>query len=98
MRLGHLNVIAFRKTLSTCNVSLGNKILDVSFCEACQYAKQHILTFKSSESKASVALEISNSDPWCPTSKPSNQVLRYYIAFIHDKTNYIWICGLINKS
>ena len=66
LRLGHPNVIALRKTLSACNISLGNKKFDVSFYKACQYGKQHRLSFKHSETKISKSLEIIHSDLWGP--------------------------------
>ena len=88
LRLGHPNVIALRKTLSACNISLGNKKFDVSFYKACQYGKQHRLSFKSSETKTKHALEIIHSDLWGPAPTISNQGFRYYIAFIDDKTSY----------
>ena len=66
MRLGHLNVNALIKTLFTCNISFGNKTYGLSFCKACQYGKQHKLSFKHSETKTSKALEIIHSDLWGP--------------------------------
>ncbi|KAH9666887.1 ABC transporter G family member 40 [Citrus sinensis] len=73
LRLGHPNVVALRKTLSACNISLGNKKFDLSFCKACQYGKQHRLLFKSSERKTKHALEIIHSDLWGPAPTISNQ-------------------------
>ena len=71
---------------------------DLSFCKACQYGKQHRLSFKSSERKTDSAMEIIHSDLWGPTPTISNQGFRYYIAFINDKTSYTWIYGLTHKS
>ena len=58
----------------------------------------HRLSFKSSDSKSSTALEIMYNDLWGPAPTISNQRFKYYIAFIDDKTNYTWIYGLTNKS
>ena len=98
MRLCHPNINALMKTLSACNISLRNKIYGLSFCKACQYGKQHRLSFKHSETKTSKALEIIHSDLWSPAPTESNQDFRYYIAFIDDKTSYTWIYGLTHKS
>ncbi|KAH9726481.1 retrovirus-related pol polyprotein from transposon RE2 [Citrus sinensis] len=65
---------------------------------ACQCGKMHRLSFKSSESKSSTALEIIHNDLWGPAPTISNQGFKYYITFIDDKTNYTWIYGLANKS
>ena len=35
VRLGHPNVFDLRKTLSACNISVGNKMSELSFCKAC---------------------------------------------------------------
>ena len=98
MRLGHPNASDLRKTLSACNITFGNKIFELSFCKACQYGKMHRLSFKSSESKSSTALEIIHSDLWGPAPTFSNQGFKYYIVFIDDKINYTWIYGLAHKS
>ena len=65
MRLGHPNVNAL-KTLSTCNISFRNRTSGLFFYKACQYGKQHRLSFKHSETKISKSLEIIHSDLWGP--------------------------------
>ena len=62
MRLGYPNINALMKTLSVSNISFGNKTFGLSFCKACQYGKQHILSFKHSETKTSKALKIIHSN------------------------------------
>ena len=90
--------LLLEKNLSAYNISLRNKMSDLSFCKACQYGKQHILSFKSSETKTTSALEIIHSDLWGAAPTISNQGFRYYIAFIDDKISYTWIYGLTHKS
>ena len=57
----------------------------------------HKMSFKSSDTKSSTALEIIHNDLWGPAPTISNQGFNYYIAFIDDKTNYTWIYRLANK-
>lgn len=70
IRLGHLNVVALKKTLSICTT--GNKVSKLSFYKARQLGKQYRLPFNNSDSKALVALEVIHSDRWGPTPTTSN--------------------------
>ncbi|KAJ4702907.1 Retrovirus-related Pol polyprotein from transposon TNT 1-94 [Melia azedarach] len=97
-RLGHPHFLSLEKSLSNCTHYNINRKSVLSFCKACQFGKLHKLTFKSTETRSSIPLEIIHSDLWGPAPILSNQGYRYYIAFIDDKTNFTWIYPMKTKG
>lgn len=54
------------------------------FCSACQYGKQHKMSFKETETKTSKPLELGHTDLWGPAPILSSHGHLYYISFVDD--------------
>ena len=97
-RLGHPSILVLKNTLLSCNQLKINKDDVPSFCCACQYGKQSIQPFKSTEVKTKLAFELIHIDLWGPAPIPSTHGHRYYISFVDDKIKYTWLYLLAAKS
>lgn len=96
-KLGHPSKKNLFHVLKSCNFKInGNEKMD--FCSTCQYGKNHRLSFKHSNSKASKPLELIHTDLWGPAPIHSKQGFKYYINFLDDFSRFNWIYPLKSKS
>lgn len=97
MRLGHPSERVLNQVLQSCNEKFEfNERL--SFCDACQFGKSHLLPFKHSISHASKPLDLIHTDIWGPSPIQSTSGFRFYIHFIDDFSRFTWIFPLKCKS
>jgi histone deacetylase 1/2 len=57
-------------------------------------AKSHALPFSNSYISISKPLELLYSDVWGPTPILSTTGARYYVSFLDDLTNFLWLFPL----
>lgn len=85
------------KMLSSSEINLSGSIPS-SLCSHCLEGKMHRLPFSESQSKTSVPFSKVHSDVWGPAPCLSIEGYRYYVTFIDDCTQFVWIFPLVNKS
>ena len=72
---------------------------DIIFCEPCVDGKHHRSSFpKSGDRRATKLLEIVHSDVYGRLEAKSLSGAEYFVTFIDDKSRYVWIYILKNKS
>ena len=72
---------------------------DIKFCEPCMDGKHHRSSFpKSGSRRATKLLEIVHSDVCGRLEAKSLSGAEYFVTFIEDKSRYVWIYILKNKS
>jgi GAG-pre-integrase domain len=79
------------KTLSCIQTKL-------SSCNSCCLAKSHRLPFPTSDTIASVLLQLIHCDVWGPSSVVSNLGYRYYVMFTDHFSRFSWIYFCSHKS
>lgn len=98
-RLGHLAIYALKSVLKSSNQFAGiNKTHKRSFCNACQYSKNHLQHFNSIETKITESLQLLYADLLGPSSTLSTQWYSYYLSILDDYTRFTWIFPLTSKS
>ena len=76
-----------------------NSCKNLSFCEPCVMGKNHRTSFPSkSYSKTSQPLELIHSDVCGKVSTASFSGCYYFLTFIDDFTNFVWIYVLKTKN
>ena len=76
-----------------------NATKDIKFCEPCVDGKHHRSSFpKSGSRRATKLLEIVHSDVCGRLEAKSLSGAEYFVTFIGDKSRYVWIYILKNKS
>ena len=71
----------------------------IKFCEPCVDGKHHCSSFpKSGSRRATKLLEIMHSDVCGRLEAKSLSGAEYFVTFIDDKSRYVWIYILKNKS
>lgn len=96
-RLGHPSDRVLDQVIKQCNFPYkSNKLL--SFCDACQFGKSHVLPYSNSVSHASRPFELVHTDLWGPAPILSSEGYRYYVHFLDDHSRYTWIFPLRQKS
>ncbi|XP_068639297.1 uncharacterized protein [Aristolochia californica] len=68
------------------------------YCETCELAKSHRITYLLSFNKSSEPFEVIHSDVWGPAKVPSIFRVRYFVTFINECTRMTWVSLLIKKS
>jgi len=100
-RMGHLNWDAIKRTRHADPPLLGIK-LDSSEphgpCEGCVAGKEKRRTFKSTGHRASEPLEIIHSDLAGPMESVSIGGNRYFVIFLDDCTNHVWVAPMKSKD
>ena len=103
LRFGHLNLDDVKK-LSSQNMVEGMpdvvlKPVDAD-CEGCALGKQTRYPFPKNPSgkRTTEVLELVHSDVCGPMSVPSVGGSSYYVTFIDDFTNFVWVYPLKKKS
>ena len=72
---------------------------DIKFCEPCVDGKHHPSSFpKSGGRQATKLLKIMHSDFCGRLEAKSFSGAEYFVTFIDDKSRYVWIYILKNKS
>ncbi|KAH9680638.1 retrovirus-related pol polyprotein from transposon RE1 [Citrus sinensis] len=98
-RLGHPAPYVLKTIFKACNDSaIFNKIEKLSFCNACQYGKNHMLHFNSVETKTTLPLQLIYADLWGPSHTFSTQGYKYYLSILDDFSRFTWIFPLSAKS
>ncbi|KAL9259810.1 Retrovirus-related Pol polyprotein from transposon TNT 1-94-like protein [Drosera capensis] len=90
-RLGHVSYQKVREMIrkSTLKGLPQLKIREETICAGCQYVKAHQCSFKESQFKTKVPLELVHSEVFGLEKKPSVTGLRYMITFIDDYSRYV---------
>jgi histone deacetylase 1/2 len=95
-RLGHASSPIVRQVLSRNNIFFVNESNN-HVCNACQQGKCHQLPYPRSTSMSASPLDLIFSDVRgpAPASVGRNQ---YYLSFIDDHNNFVWVYLLRHKS
>ena len=96
-RLGHPNFHVVQTVMKLRNPSISS-IMKHSFCNFCQIAKSHRLSFPSSLSRALKPFDLIHTDLWGPAIVNSLTIVRYFILFIDDHTRFTWLYLLKTKD
>lgn len=67
-------------------------------CEACTLGKMSRLPFSNSDHIPEFLLDLVHDGVWGPTPVISRSGFRYFVTFIENKSNAIWIYFLKKKS
>ena len=67
-------------------------------CAACQFGKQSRGSFPHERNVCKKPLEVIHTDVWGPTDTASMHGCRYYVSFIDDHTQKVWVYFMQNKS
>ena len=100
-RFSHLGMKNLQKLATDQLVNwLGyNVTKDIKFCEPCVDGKHHRSSFPNSGGRrATKLLEIVHSDVCGRLEAKSHSGAEYFVTFIDDKSRYVWIYILKNKS
>ncbi len=95
-RLGHPGMHVLH-CLQRSDVISCNKDGVSSHCFACQIAKHKRLPFYDSQTHTFAPFDLIHSDIWT-SPVPSETGYRYYLVFLDDFTNFVWIFPLKYKS
>ncbi|GAB2275324.1 hypothetical protein Dimus_039121 [Dionaea muscipula] len=69
------------------------------FCESCQFAKHHRISYKSRVTKrAFVPFELMHSDVWGLCLVESKAGFRYFVSFVNDYFRMTWLFLMKNRS
>nr|GEV02752.1 ribonuclease H-like domain-containing protein [Tanacetum cinerariifolium] len=94
--LGHPGREVLRRLVSYNFISC-NKEKPLIFCHACQLGKHVMLLFVSSDIVVTACFDIIHSDVWTsPISSLS--CFKYYVLFLDQYSQFVWVYPLINKS
>ena len=97
-RMGHLNLKAMQKLLSTQGVDgVGVNGNSKFFCDECQMNKSHKLPFSKETKRVTQPGEMIHSDVCGPMSETSLGGARYYVSFIGDSTSYRYVYFIKHK-
>ena len=66
--------------------------------EACQFRKQSKASFSHDKHVSKDFLEVVHSDVWGPAKTTSMGGCRFYVTFINDHTQKIWVFFMKEKS
>lgn len=97
-RLGHPAFHTLKNVLKDCTDFSLNKIKHLSFCNACQFGKSHLLHFDSVPTKTVEPLQLLYADLWGPSHVTSTQGYSYYLSILDDFSRFTWIFPLTAKS
>ena len=67
-------------------------------CVSCQFGKQPVLPFNSSESISTNIFDLIHSDVWGPSPVSSIGGSRYFVIFVDDYSRYNWIFNMKHHS
>lgn len=96
--LGHMSDKGL-KILLRKNLIPGMKFYDLSFCEHCIYGKQRRVSFhRGGHERKKKLLELVHSDVFGPINIKSLRVASYYVSFIDDASQKVWIYPIKSKG
>ena len=100
-RFGHLGMKNLQK-LATDQLINGldyDVTKEIKFCEPCVDGKHHRSSFQKSDGRqATKLLKIVHSDLCGSLEAKSLRGAEYFVTFIDDKSRYLWVYILKNKS
>jgi transposase InsO family protein len=99
-RYGHIGIqnlkrLANDKLVNGFNFDVSKEI---DICEACIEGKHHRSKFPTSIKQAEEPLELVHSDVCGKINVPSLGGAEYFLTFIDDKSRYVWVYFLKQKS
>ena len=97
MRLGHMSQKGL-ELLSKRGLLCGQSISKVEFCEHCVLGKQKRITFGTVIHRTQGTLDYIHSDVWGPSQVPSKGGANYFVTFIDDFSQKVWVYMLKKKS
>ena len=71
---------------------------DLTFCESCTHCGQHRTKFSKREKRAELPLGLAHSDLCGKINEKSLSGAEYFLSFIDDKTQYVWVYFLKRKK
>ncbi|GJT65102.1 ribonuclease H-like domain-containing protein [Tanacetum coccineum] len=95
-RLGHPESEVLRRVLSSNSISC-NKENSPVLCHACQLGKHAKLPIVSSHTSVQSLFDIVPSDLWTSLIL-SRSGFKYYVLFLDNYSQYVWVYSLVNKS
>ncbi|KAL5787839.1 hypothetical protein ACOSP7_004788 [Xanthoceras sorbifolium] len=95
-RLGHPSLS--RLQLLASQGHLGSIQFQKFDCISCHFGKQTKLPFNNNASFSSAPFDIVHSDIWGPATVPTDGGSRYFVVFVDDYSQYIWIYLLHHRS
>lgn len=98
-RFGHINFSSLRQLKNkemVCGMKLN--IPDNLSCNICLQCKCSVRPFKRSENRANELLGIIHTDVCGPMNTTSSGGAKYMLTFIDDKSRYVFVYFLKNKS
>lgn len=91
-RLGHLPLSKMKHLPFQCNSST------CAPCDSCHFAKQHKLSFSSSDSVSEHVFELIHADLWGPYHTKTHGNYCYFLTLLDDKSRTTWTMLLADKS
>ena len=88
-RLGHLSLSHLQLLASKDH--LGSIQFQNFDCTSCHFGKKTKLPFNKSDSFSSAPFDLIHSDIWGPTPIPIKGGSKYFVIFVDDFSQYIWI-------
>ena len=95
-KLGRPALSIVNQILDSCNIARTQKIR-LYFCNSCQLAKSHRLSFSLSPSIAVKLFELIHTNLWGPSLVRFISGARYFLLFIDDHTRFTWFYLLKTK-
>jgi hypothetical protein len=98
-RLGHPAFCIVFKTVSRFGLLvISNSISNKKFCTACLNSKSKQLSFSSSLSQVTFALDLIFTDVWGLSPICSHHGNKYYISFLDAYSRYTWLYPMTKKN
>ncbi|KAG9442993.1 hypothetical protein H6P81_018847 [Aristolochia fimbriata] len=95
-RLGHVSSRTLLKLIS--NGHLGSVSSTPLNCVSYKLGKHTVLSFNSSDTRASTPFDLIHSDVWGPAPISTTGGSTYYVVFIDDFSRFVWVYLLQSRS
>lgn len=79
-------------------MKMSSNLSAINLCDACVVGKIHSIKFSSVDIKTTTPFQLIHTDVWGPSSTFSIDGFKYYVHFVDDFTQFIWIFPLSVKS
>ena len=97
MRLGHMGERGMME-LHKRNLLKGIKICKLDFCKYCVFGKQNKVQFKTTTHKIEEVLDYVHTNVWGPVRVASLGGSMYFVSFIDDYSQKVWVYFMRHKS
>ena len=97
MRLGHMGEHGMMK-LHKRNLLKGIKTCKLDFCKYCVFGKQNKVQFKTTTHKIEEVLDYVHTNVWGPVRVASLGGSMYFVSFIDDYSQKVWVYFMRHKS